>query len=140
MPFQSPGDLDFRQNSDHFSVPKGPNVKSAKLLEKSQLAKVMDILISVIKTDDFKLLENLPDTYKSEHQKLYQELEKMIKSENAPSWSEEYYETLKYMDALELKPNIFGVGINFNFLLRRLAELVMERTKRTKNDSRSSLR
>ena len=32
MPFQSPGDLDFGQNSGHLSVPKGPNVKSAKLL------------------------------------------------------------------------------------------------------------
>jgi hypothetical protein len=32
MPFQSPGNLDFGQNSGRFSVPKGLNVKSAKLL------------------------------------------------------------------------------------------------------------
>ena len=32
MPFQSPGDLDFGQNSGRFSVSKDPNVKSAKLL------------------------------------------------------------------------------------------------------------
>lgn len=34
MTFQSPGNPDFGQNSGHFSVPKGPNVKSAKLLIK----------------------------------------------------------------------------------------------------------
>ena len=32
MTFQSPGNPDFGQNSGHFSVLKGPNVKSAKLL------------------------------------------------------------------------------------------------------------
>ena len=31
-PFQSPGNLNFGQNSGRFGVPKGPNVKSAKLL------------------------------------------------------------------------------------------------------------
>jgi hypothetical protein len=32
VPFQSLGDLDFGQDSGHFSVPRGPNVKGAKLL------------------------------------------------------------------------------------------------------------
>jgi hypothetical protein len=47
MPFQSPGDLDFGQNSGRFSVSKDPNVKSAKLL-------LVDSLPVSEKTDEDK--------------------------------------------------------------------------------------
>ena len=34
---------------------------------------------------------------------------------------------MQYLDALELKPNVFGVGINFNYLLRKIATSFAER-------------
>ena len=73
------------------------------------LGRVMDILLDTIKNGDFNKLD---------------ELKKVL----TPQQKREK-EKLEYLDALELKPNFMGLGVDFNFLLRKIAEKVMDRTK-----------
>lgn len=72
------------------------------------LGQVIDVLLSIMQTGDFTLLENLPNPH----------------PDFEPRANEK---EMQYLDALELKPNVFGVGINFNYLLRKIATSFAER-------------
>src|ERR1044072_2076925 len=78
--------------------------------DERELGQVFDILITTIRNDNLDLLKQLSDLLNRHNQR----------GEDT---------AVEAVDAFELKPNIFGLGINFNYLLKKLAVMIIERKK-----------
>ena len=104
----------------HTPIHKGMNkneavvIRLAKCKDEKDLSSVIRVLFSVIESSDMSKLEQLNQILGTPA------LEK-------PTKSAEVMDTLN--KAIELKPNFFGLGINFNYLLQKITESVLARKK-----------
>lgn len=86
-------------------------IRLSKCKNEEDLGKVFDVLLSIIRSNDMSKLERL---------------DQVLGAQSANK-SVEIIGVLN--NAVDLKPNFFGLGVNFNYLLQKLAEAIMTRTK-----------
>lgn len=91
-----------KDNSDNQAM----LIRLTDCLDEKCLSRVIDILLSTIKNDNMQELEKLNEIFLK------------------PQKTKAKFDAL---EAVELKPNFFGVGVNFNYILRKIAEKTIER-------------
>ena len=91
-------------------------INLAGCADDKDLARVFDTLVSIVKTGDISLVQQL------------------VLPKDVPELREEFESGwLSALKSLHLKPNVFGLGINFNYLLEDVARRVLERLRRRKD-------
>lgn len=91
---------------------KGILINLSKITDEPTLGKILDAIIKTVSTDNFDGLLNLLPIFEKRNRKEDDAGDDEIEN---------------YLDMLELKPNIFGLGVNFNAVLTFVNKRLLKR-------------